>query len=174
MVEFLCPQVIVAFIIDPIYLFTGREIHSCVAVYQGQRIFKSFETHLRTWTYFMKIVLFSMQTPGEFIQLVSFYVYSVLFYIMQVASEWVVTEKRDNVIGIRFSFNIHSFIIDDYKWSRFIGSHCDWASCGWRWIVEYWTLMMMGMAWVMFALSSLTSRCALCHRYRKHSNVSIK
>lgn len=48
MVEFLCPQVIVAFIIDPIYLFTGREIHSCVAVYQGQRIFKSFETHLRT------------------------------------------------------------------------------------------------------------------------------
>lgn len=63
----------------------------------------------------MKIVLFSMQTPGEFIQLVSFYVYSVLFYIMQVASEWVVTEKWDNVIGIRFSFNIHSFIIDDYK-----------------------------------------------------------
>lgn len=56
-----------------------------------------------------------MQTPGEFIQLVSFYVYSVLFYIMQVASEWVVTEKWDNVIGIRFSFNIHSFIIDDYK-----------------------------------------------------------
>lgn len=56
-----------------------------------------------------------MQTPGEFIQLVSFYVYSALFYIMQVASEWVVTEKWDNVIGIRFSFNIHSFIIDDYK-----------------------------------------------------------
>lgn len=25
MVEFQCPQVIVAFIIDPIYLFTGRE-----------------------------------------------------------------------------------------------------------------------------------------------------